>query len=57
MKNRRVFGPKDTMCELIENDNRVLLIMSCLGIKLGIGDKTIGEVRRRMSMQGHFSSL
>ena len=44
MKNRRVFGPKDTMCELIENDNRVLLIMSCLGIKLGIGDKTIGEV-------------
>ena len=32
------------MCDLIANDHRVLFIMSCLGIKLGIGDKTIGEI-------------
>ena len=38
------------MSDLIENDSRVLLIMSRFGIGLGVGDKTIGEVCRESSI-------
>ncbi len=32
------------MCDLVENDYRVLMVMARLGMGLGFGDKTVGEV-------------
>lgn len=32
------------MCDLVENDYRVLIVMARLGMGLGFGDKTVGEV-------------
>lgn len=44
MKKRKTYGPGDAMCDLVENDYRVLLIIGRLGIGLGMGDKNINEV-------------
>ncbi len=44
MKKIVHYGAGDRMCDLVENDYRVLMIMARLGLGLGVGDKTVGEV-------------
>ncbi len=44
MKNKVKYGADDRMCDLVENDYRVLMVMARLGMGLGFGDKTVGEV-------------
>ncbi len=46
MKKILHYGADDRMCDLVENDYRVLMVMARLGMGLGFGDKTVGEVCR-----------
>ncbi len=38
------YSAADRMSDLVSNNYRILLVMSRFGIRLGMGDKTIGEV-------------
>ncbi len=44
MRKKLQYGAGDRMCDLVESDYRVLMVMARLGIGLGFGDKTVGEV-------------
>ncbi len=38
------YSAADRMSDLVSNNYRILLVMSRFGIRLGVGDRTIGEV-------------
>lgn len=46
MERKRKYNDSDSMSELVEDNYRVLLIMSRFGIGLGFGERNIGEVCR-----------